>query len=115
MSFTQEKRIKVRKCQGCEKHCEFGVKFEESKFMHEGKLVSKQCVYPTLGGKAIKSCVNSIVILDGVPKKINVETMSHITEDMLKEAQLISYLCDHYKEIKMSFTQGREKTCIRGQ
>ncbi|MBQ2845022.1 MAG: hypothetical protein IJE79_03335 [Alphaproteobacteria bacterium] len=111
MSFTQEKRIKVRKCQGCEKHCEFGVKFEESKVMHEGKLVSKQCVYPTLGGNAIKSYLNSIgvtvkpgflvmdniVILDGVPKKINAETMSHITEDMLKEAQLISYLCDHYK------------------
>ena len=55
MSFTQEKRIKVRKCQGCEKHCEFGVKFEDSKVMHEGKLVSKQCVDPTLGGNAIKS------------------------------------------------------------
>lgn len=111
MSFTQEKRIKVSKCQGCEKHCEFGVKFEESKVIHKGKLVSKQCVYPTLGGNAIKSYLNSIgitvnpgflvmdniVILDGVPKKINVETMSHIAEDMLKEAQLISYLCDHYK------------------
>lgn len=111
MSFTQEKRIKVCKCQGCEKHCEFGVKSEESKVIHKGKLVSKQCVYPTLGGNAIKSYFNSIgetvnpgflimdniIILDGVPKKINAETMSHITEDMLKEAQLISYLCDHYK------------------
>lgn len=111
MSFTQEKRIKVRKCQGCEKHCEFGVKYEKSKVMHEGKLVSKQCVYPTLGGNAIKSYLNSIgitvkpgflvmdniVILDGVPKKMDLETRSHIIEDMLKEAQLISYLCDHYK------------------
>ena len=104
MSFTQEKRIKINKCQGCEKHCEFGVKFEESKVMLEGKLVSKQCVYPTLDGNAIKSYLNSIgitvnpgfLVMD-MPKKINAETMSHITEDMLKEAQLISYLCDHYK------------------
>ena len=111
MSFTQENEINIKKCNGCEKHCAFGVKCEKTKTMHDGKLVIKEFMYPSLAGKAIKSYRNKIgieqhpgylitdntVILDGVPKKIDFETRLHMTKEMLEYANLISRLCDHYK------------------
>lgn len=111
MSFTQENEININRCNGCEKHCKFGIAMEENKVIRDGKLMTQEFLYPSLAGKAITSYKNKIgkeqhpgyliidntVMLNGVPKKIDFETRLHMNEEMLEYANLISKLCDHYK------------------
>ena len=111
MSFTQENKVKVGKCNGCEKRCEFGVKHEEIRTSYEGKIVLQQVMRPSLGGQAISSYQDKIGIttkpgyliidnnvrIDGVSQAVTLEVWQLLHKNLLKEAELISHLCDHYK------------------
>ena len=81
MSFTQEKRIKVRKCQGCEKRCELG--------------------YTELRGRKILPKIGDCTIdtyIDENNQVIDKRTLICFDPIVaMKTAREIAKLCDHYQ------------------
>ena len=93
MSFTQENRININVCHGCDKCCVLGSVFD----MNDGTGWVRY--YPTIGGKRITEYIdgtgNTIKIKLACPKADR-HASYYITE-AINKAHEISKLCDHYK------------------
>ena len=91
MSFTQENKTNVLYCDGCEKHCKFGVKIEEDRF------------FPTIGGTKIdffrdENDRTRVAGLSGYDLwREGIKESLHQKIYMLDMARKIAKVCDHYK------------------
>ena len=117
MSFTQENRTNVGKCDGCEKRCEFKVVHEvrcrKGDSFGSGHTcgVTIEDMYPVLGDKPIFQYVdeagrriipwetisNNKVVIEGKLVIARPEVRQKLREQMLEHARKASKLCDHYK------------------
>lgn len=109
MSFTQENETQIKKCNGCEKRCEFGTVVDDFTVTQDGMTLHYEVIYPTLAGKTIKSyldrfgkrCHSGKEIVNGkilpTMQDATPEWRQMITDTQLEEAYEIAKLCDHYK------------------
>lgn len=110
MPFTQEKKTNIRKCYGCEEHCEFGAVTEISFAQAADNAQLKYMdVLPTLAGKPIYTYLdkfgreqsasirteNDKFVATGMP--VTDEWIAFMKETQLKKAYEIAKLCDNYK------------------
>ncbi len=120
MSFTQEKKINVRKCEGCEKRCKLGFDVQKKLRTIPAKTflgicirpkmtVCDKTVYPTIDGKVINSYYDKNgnnkytgLTSSGLSEQEYYEfpqsacfTIAEATIDM---ARKIARLCDNYKQ-----------------
>ena len=118
MSFTQENRVNVGKCDGCEKQCEFGVRHTER--CRRGTSIGSghtcgatiEDMSPVLGGKPIDFYVNeagnlifagfeirnNVVEIGGQSRIATAEVREKLRQILLERALTISRLCDDYKK-----------------
>ncbi len=105
MSFTQEQKLNINVCTGCDLRCKFG--FTTESFTSE--IHECEEFYPTLAGKPIKSYLDRfgrqvhtvIKVIDGricpTGQFITAPWRQEIENTQLEQAYEIAKLCDHYK------------------
>ena len=93
MSFTQETKMNIKRCDGCKKHCRLEVTTD----------ATDKIFYPVIGGKTITSYIdkNGETRTAGKSKEYFEEEFYSTTHNMsiamLDIAREIAKLCDHYK------------------
>lgn len=115
MSFTQETRMNIKRCDGCENHCRIEVEVPSirANFWCDGcknhcRLevttdATGNIFYPVIGGKTITSYIdkNGEPNTAGKPKEHFEDEFYYTTHKisiaMLDIAREIAKLCDHYK------------------
>lgn len=120
MSFTQEKQINVRKCDGCEKRCRLGFNVQKKLTtinaktflgicIRPGMTVCDKTVYPTIDGKVINSYsdkngnikytgLKSLGLSEQEYYEFPQSTCYTIAEATIDMARKIARLCDNYKQ-----------------
>ena len=112
--FTQRNKLKIKKCDGCEKRCELGYDFKEK------TLWSYAEMHPTIAGQCIDNYINpdgeAVVIFSRQQsREFNERAFNNISEyngldfkrdfgsaqhriATIKLARRIATYCDYYKQ-----------------
>lgn len=112
--FTQRNKLKIKKCDGCEKRCELGYDFKEKTFWSYAEM------HPTIAGQCIDNYINpdgeAVVIFSRQQsREFNERAFHNISEyngldfkrdfgspqhciATIKLARRIATYCDYYKQ-----------------